>query len=203
MNSPPTPPNTRRRWLWPVIALWLALMGFVAWYGNRVPDVWFDPAQAAPHAFDDPAVVARFAQALSTVVALEPASTSLFIRFAQPDCPCEQFVDGYHQLMQPLLRKQGFGVLTLQPEQMTQLAASLGQELWQWIPATPAILLLDHQRTVAYFGPYHQAGICNSENSYLEPVLAALQARQPVNIINTLVNGCFCHYPQTNASLLP
>jgi hypothetical protein len=193
-------PHRNRRWLTLIIALWLVLMGLVIWYGKRVPNAWFDPAQVAPHGFTDPAQVALFHTALSATLGLPVDNGPLFIRFAQPDCPCEQFVDGYHQLMQPTLRKQGFTVVTVTPAQMQQLANRLGNRLWQWIPSTPAILLLDSSRSVAYFGPYHQAGICNSENSYLEPVLDALVNGDPVSIVNTLVEGCFCHYPAVVSS---
>ncbi len=60
------------------------------------------------------------------------------------------------------------------------------------IPATPSVVLFNPTGEVIYFGPYHQEGICNAENSYLEPVLAALQQGRDLAVLNTLVFGCFC-----------
>lgn len=191
----PPIPMRHRRWLLLAVMLWLGLMGLAWWLGNQVSPRPFDPARIAPHAFHDPATVEQLLQALQT---FEPALTGpgpLFIRFAQPDCPCERLVENYHLLLLPTLHKQGLQTITVMPERMQQLAALLGPALWEWIPSTPAILVLDKTGLPAYFGPYHQDGICNSENSYLEPVLEALRHDQPVHIINTLVDGCFCHYP--------
>lgn len=200
MNSTTQPPDRSRRWLVPIIASWLVLMALVAWYGTRMPTAWFDPAQIAPHDFADPVQLSDFRMALQDTLPLPPGAGPLFVRFAQPGCPCEQLVDSYHQLMVPSLRKQGFTVVTVTPSHMEQLAAKLGERLWQWVPSTPAILLLNSNGELAYFGPYHQAGICNSENSYLEPVLDALVNGEPVSIINTLVEGCFCAYPAATAA---
>lgn len=192
---PPTIPSRHRRWLLLAALLWFGMMGLVWWLGIQVSPRPFDPARIAPHAFHDPATVARLRQALQTFEPALSGQGSLFIRFAQPSCPCERLVENYHLLLLPALHKQGLQTVTVTPERMQLLAALLGTELWEWVPSTPAILVLDEAGQPAYFGPYHQDGVCNSENSYLEPVLAALRNKQPVNIINTLVEGCFCHYP--------
>lgn len=195
MSTTPAPVIRKRHWLLLLVLIWLGLMGLVWWLGHQLSPAWFDPARIAPHGFTESHNVDRFYQALTKVVPDLPADSAFFIRFAQPDCPCERYVENYHQLMLPTLKKQGLHPITLTPAMMQQMAQVLGPQLWEWVPSTPAILLLDQQRQVAYFGPYHQAGICNSENSYLEPVLQTLQQQQPVNIINTLVEGCFCPYP--------
>ncbi len=192
-------PNSRR-WLIPSLLVWLALMGLVWWLGNRGEPVWFDPAREAPHPLHDPANVTRLYQAINEHVTALPGDRPLFIRFSQPDCPCEALVDNYYQLLEPTLRKQGLEPFNFSSKTMEKLVQELGDDLWRWIPSTPAILILTQNRQVAYFGPFHQEGICNSANSYLEPVLEALQQHQQVNIINTLVQGCFCPYPKTRQS---
>lgn len=185
-----------RRWILLAALLWLGLMAVVWWQAKRtVAPAWFDPAQIAPHAFNDPANIARLLAALEEEQPSLKKGGALFIRFAQPDCPCEQLVENYHLLLTPSLQKQGLRVINLDSDAMQHLAARLGPELWEWVPSTPAILVLDARRSLAYFGPYHQEGICSSENSYLEPVLEALRQGRPVNIVNTLVEGCFCPFP--------
>lgn len=185
----------RRYWYWLVALVWLGLMGLVWLPDAQTKPVWFDPAQVAPHPFSETSHVQAFLAALPAIKPGISPDAPLFIRFVQPDCPCEKRVENYHQLLTPSLQKQGLQVVSLTPEDMQRLAQTLGPQLWQWVPSTPAILLIGSNQQPAYFGPYHQTGICNSDNSYLEPVLAALRNGQPVSIINTLVEGCFCAYP--------
>ena len=196
MSTQPAALSQRNLWLTLAAVVWLVLMAIVWWLGHQLSPTWFDPARVAPHGFTEPANTRRLLMALWELKPDLPRNQALFIRFAQPDCACERFVESYHQLMEPTLRKQGLYPVTLLPEDMERLASGLGPQLWEWIPSTPAILVTTQDHQIAYFGPYHQEGICNSENSYLEPVLQSLQADQPVSIVNTLVEGCFCSYPQ-------
>jgi hypothetical protein len=180
-------------------------MAGLLWYSLRLPQNWFDPLQTQPHAFNDPANAKRLIAALVHLhpdqLIMEPSTQApLFIRFRQNNCRCEQLVDAYHQLQTPLLQQQGYQVLTLEQDELEQLARTELPELLQWITATPAVMVVDRQGTLAYFGPYHQEGVCNSENSYLEPVLRALQSGQPVNIVNSLVFGCFCPTQENNSA---
>lgn len=195
-DSSPVPEGTdtkqvRPAWIYVILASWLVLIAGLLWFSLRQPQQWFDPAQIAPHPFNNTDTLAQFKTALITLQPDLSFSRPVFIRFTQAGCSCEKLVDAYHQLQTPLLQQQGYQVLTLDRAQLDRMHTSLPQ-LWQWISATPAVMVLDAQGGLAYFGPYHQEGVCNSENSYLEPVLQAVTDRQPVNILNTLVFGCFC-----------
>ncbi len=190
-DSSPAPGKGRTLWLYAILALWLVLVAGLLWFSLRQPQQWFDPAQAAPHPFSDTATLARFKSALLATQPQLSFTQPAFIRFTQAGCSCEKLVDAYHQLQTPLLQQQGIQVLTLDRAQLEKMQASV-PDLFQWISATPAVMVLDARGELAYFGPYHQEGVCNSENSYLEPVLQAVRAQQPVSIINTLVFGCFC-----------
>lgn len=198
--SPPPASASNRRWLTVILAFWLLLIVGLLWYAWRLPQQWFDPQQVQPHAFNDPAQVQRFVTALSHLKPDLNMGSPWFVRFRQADCRCEHLVDAYHQLQTSLLQRQEYQVVTLERDDITRLAQTELPELMQWISSTPAVLVLDRQGRLAYFGPYHQEGICNSENSYLEPVLQAVEEGRPVNIINTLVFGCFC---STTSSIPP
>lgn len=198
-NHAPTPPNARR-WLYVIALIWLLLVAGLLWYSLRLPRQWFDPLQTQPHAFNDAARLQEFTAALATLQPDLKPGQPLFIRFRQADCRCEQLVDAYHQLQTSLLQQQGYRVLTLEKNDLEQLAKNQLPELFSWITATPAVMVVDGNGALAYFGPYHQEGVCNSENSYMEPVLQAVNAQQPVNIINTLVFGCFCATEQSGAN---
>ena len=195
-----SPRNHWRLWLAASTGLTLLAVVVLVKLDNATPPQWFDPTQSAPHAFHDPANLARFQRSLQQVNPTLDLHKPVFIRFTQRDCPCERLVDAYHQLMVPLLTKEGFQVLTLNEADLTQLAGGGLPLIRQWVPSTPAVMVLNGTRGLAYFGPYHQEGVCNSKNSFLEPVLTAVKTGQPVNIVNTLVQGCFCHFPASVAA---
>jgi hypothetical protein len=60
------------------------------------------------------------------------------------------------------------------------------------ITSSPAVAIWDRQGHLAYFGPYSEGLICNSQNSFIEPILQALQANRPLNVTHTMAVGCYC-----------
>ncbi len=69
----------------------------------------------------------------------------------------------------------------------------------QALPASPAVAIWDRSGHLAYFGPYSEGAVCNSSNSFIEPVLDALLENRPVAAANTLAVGCFCDWQQATA----
>lgn len=62
------------------------------------------------------------------------------------------------------------------------------------LPASPAVAIWDRTGYLAYFGPYSEGAVCNSSNSFIEPVLDALLENRTVAAANTLAVGCFCDW---------
>ena len=60
------------------------------------------------------------------------------------------------------------------------------------ITSSPAVAIWNRQGKLAYFGPYSEGLVCNSQNSFIEPVLQALMADRPVNATHTMAVGCYC-----------
>lgn len=60
------------------------------------------------------------------------------------------------------------------------------------LPASPAVAIFDHFGNLAYFGPYSEGAVCNSSNSFVEPVLDALIQGRSVRATSNLAAGCFC-----------
>jgi len=125
---PPVKPR-HRRWILLAALFWFGLMLLVWWFGNRVSPAWFDPARIAPHAFHEPANVKQLLDALKALEPETDLSAPLFIRFSQPDCPCERLVENYHLLLTPTLQKQGLQVIDLTPDRLEQIAHRLGRGL--------------------------------------------------------------------------
>ncbi|TDV64618.1 DUF6436 domain-containing protein [Pseudomonas sp. LP_7_YM] len=60
------------------------------------------------------------------------------------------------------------------------------------ITSSPAVAIWDRQGNLAYFGPYSEGLVCNSQNSFIEPILQALEADRSVDATHTMAVGCYC-----------
>ncbi|NLU12675.1 MAG: thiol-disulfide isomerase [Gammaproteobacteria bacterium] len=126
-----------------------------------------------------------------------------FVHFWDPACPCnvgnqqhlaemlERYADEveFYHLQKPGSSGQLPKVLST----MRHLSGLPGAEQ---LPASPAVAIWDRAGQLAYFGPYSEGAVCNSSNSFIEPVLDALINNRPVKAANTLAVGCFCDWPQ-------
>ena len=126
-----------------------------------------------------------------------------FVHFWDPACPCnvgnqqhlaemlERYADDveFYHLQKPGSSGQLPKVLSA----MRHLSGLPGAEQ---LPASPAVAIWDRAGQLAYFGPYSEGAVCNSSNSFIEPVLDALINNRPVNAANTLAVGCFCDWQQ-------
>lgn len=131
------------------------------------------------------------------------------VHFWDPACPCNI---GNQQHLSELLARfepQGVRFYSVQkagsqgqlpaPLQSLQALAQLpGSER---LPASPAVAIWDRQGQLAYFGPYSEGATCNSGNSFIEPILEALNAGRSVNASNTLAVGCFCDWQAPETAL--
>ena len=107
-----------------------------------------------------------------------------FVHFWDPACPCNV---GNQQHLAEMLERYADEVEFYH----LQKPGSSGQ-----LPTSPAVAIWDRAGQLAYFGPYSEGAVCNSSNSFIEPVLDALINNRPVNAANTLAVGCFCDWQQ-------
>lgn len=155
------------------------------------PQQWFDASMQQPPLLAEQEQQRRLSEWLRQRFPQLQSDRAWFVRFKQSDCQCERFVELYHQSFVSQADATTMQVVTvdLSTDSLSEQERVLIQTL---IPATPSVVLFGPNGAVIYFGPYHQEGICNAENSYLEPVLQALQQGQDLVVLNTLVFGCFC-----------
>ncbi|MBA1201583.1 thiol-disulfide isomerase [Pseudomonas capeferrum] len=122
------------------------------------------------------------------------------VHFWDPACPCnvgnqqhlseliERFADKgvtFH-----VVRKRGsHGQLPANLSALQPLDGLLGDEQ---VPASPAVAIWDRDGKLAYLGPYSEGAVCNSGNSFVEPILEALIQGRQVRASNTLALGCYC-----------
>lgn len=123
------------------------------------------------------------------------------VHFWDPACPCNI---GNQQHLGELIQRfggaQGVDFYSVQkPGSHGQLPQTLnvirplntlpGAEQ---ITASPAVAIWDRDGKLAYFGPYSEGLTCNSNNSFIEPILLALSTGHPVDATHTMAVGCYC-----------
>ena len=125
--------------------------------------------------------------------------------YTQPDRPA-----GRGQKLMPSPVKQlalEHGIAVYQPASLRNAEAQAELAALQPIdempgsaelPASPAVAIWDREGQLAYFGPYSEGLVCNSSNSFIEPILEALEAGRKVDASNTLAVGCFCEWAETS-----
>ena len=127
------------------------------------------------------------------------------VHFWDPACPCNV---GNQQHLAELIETygpRGVDFYSVQkPGSHGQLPATLGRLKpldslpgAEQIPASPAVAIWDRNGKLAYFGPYSEGLTCNSSNSFIEPILQALESDRQINATHTLAVGCYCPWPVT------
>jgi hypothetical protein len=125
------------------------------------------------------------------------------VHFWDPACPCNV---GNQQHLSELVERyvpQGIEFYAVQkPGSHGQLPATLSRLKTinvlpgaEQIPASPAVAIWDRSGNLAYFGPYSEGLTCNSNNSFIEPILQALSEGRAVSATHTLAIGCYCPWP--------
>ncbi len=123
------------------------------------------------------------------------------VHFWDPACPCN--VGNQQHLSELVEHFSGAGGVDFyalrKPGTHGQLPSTLGAVKSleslpgvERITSTPAVAIWDRQGNLAYFGPYSEGLVCNSQNSFIEPILQALKADRPVNVTHTMAVGCYC-----------
>lgn len=67
--------------------------------------------------------------------------------------------------------------------------------LRHFLPATPAVIIFDANSELVYLGPYADGAFCNTESSFIEPLIKRVgAAAAPLDSgwVNTVARGCYC-----------
>lgn len=126
-----------------------------------------------------------------------------FVHFWDPACPCnvgnQQHLAellahyGPHNVAFYVVQKAGsHGQLPLPLQDLQPLPGLIGD---QTLPASPAAAIWNTQGELVYVGPYSEGAICNTDNSFIEPLLEALLDGRPVQASYNLAEACFCDWP--------
>lgn len=123
------------------------------------------------------------------------------VHFWDPDCPCNAETDAHLRYLIGLHRNADVAFYSVQrPGSTGEIAPFLrgrmqplpGIDGMQSLPASPALAIWDRDGNLAYAGPYSEGLVCNSSNSFVEPVLDALTQGRQVSLASGLAVGCYC-----------
>ncbi len=177
-------------------ALITLLCAAALWLGYQ----WFEGRYI--RAFSDR--TALFAgEGLKLPADLEGPGRIRVVHFWDPACPCN--VGNQEHLSELVTQFSGAdgadfyavqkpGTHGQLPSTLSAIKPLSGLPGAERITSTPAVAIWDRQGRLAYFGPYSEGLICNSQNSFIEPILQALQANRPVNATHNLAVGCYCRW---------
>jgi len=185
-------PRTRHRTAF--IALTTVICAAALWAGYE----WFEGRYI--RAFSDQ--TALFAgDVLSLPPTLAGPGRIRVVHFWDPACPCNVGNQEHlSQLVEHFAGANGVDFYAVQkPGTHGQLPSTLsaikplaslpGAER---VTSSPAVAIWDRQGKLAYFGPYSEGLVCNSQNSFIEPILLALKADRTVSATHTMAVGCYC-----------
>lgn len=126
------------------------------------------------------------------------------VHFWDPACPCNvgnqqhltELVDQYIPQGVEFYAVQKPGSHGQLPSTLSRLKTITVLPGSEQIPASPAVAIWDRSGKLAYFGPYSEGLTCNSNNSFIEPILQALSEGRAVGATHTLAVGCYCPWPE-------
>ncbi len=184
--------------------LLIALLTLASLIGLALAYRWFETRYL--RTFDERAAVFSGAE-LQLPAELSGPGAIRLVHFWDPACPCNvgnqqhlaELIEHYapQGVQFHVVRKHGSQgrlpaeLAALQP--LDELPGSAD------LPASPAVAIWDKQGQLAYFGPYSEGLVCNSSNSFIEPILEALAAGRKVDASNTLAVGCFCQWAEPDS----
>jgi len=75
-----------------------------------------------------------------------------------------------------------------------QMAAAEIKQLFDFVPASPSVMVFDQMGELAYFGPYSGGAVCGSGEDYVEKTANLLDQGQNPHWVNQESIGCLCQW---------
>lgn len=172
-----------------LVVLWLVIVATAFWWfalrdlrpfvqeGTSVNTAALFDADRLPR-------IQRFLAAHASL-AQESAAGLTLLHLRDPACRCNRFSDPHVAALRRDYGSRGVRIETLGVS-MTQ------RDLADWLPATPAALLIDRQQRVLYLGPLSEAANCGRDNAPVERALDDALAGHGTAAATRLGTGCFC-----------
>ncbi|WP_416421481.1 DUF6436 domain-containing protein [Pseudomonas sp. App30] len=125
------------------------------------------------------------------------------VHFWDPACPCNVVNEQHLAELTEQFAAKGVRFYSVQRQSSRgNLPRSLGITSLPDLPgsdrisASPAVAIWDRAGKLAYFGPYSEGAVCSSSNSFIEPILKALDTGLTVQATHMFAVGCYCPWQQ-------
>src|SRR5699024_4321148 len=174
-------------------------VALILWLGSMATGLWWYKTRFIRPFSETTAIFSG--QQLRLPANLAGAGKIRFVHFWDSSCPCNvgtqqhlaAMIEPYRGTVEfyHFPKPGSSGQLPKALSSMRHLSSLPGAED---LPASPAVAVWNNHGELAYFGPYSEGAVCNSSNSFIEPVLNALLDNRPVAAANTLAVGCFCQW---------
>ncbi|HHA2859445.1 DUF6436 domain-containing protein [Stenotrophomonas maltophilia] len=187
----------RRRWLLPtMIALACLFMAGVA------AALWQYFGYSAQSTFTEQAIVFDDSQLRLPADLAGDTGRIRVVHFWDPACGvCNRETGAHLSYLISMYRRAGIDFYAIRrPGTQGELPEPLRNKVIhlptiggiEHIPASPAVAIWDRQGHLAYAGPYSIGMVCNSANSFVEPLLDRLVRGETVRPKGLLAVGCYC-----------
>ncbi len=172
-------------WWW-LMALWLAACAAGLWFYSQSHISDFDPTLSLNQAAADAGFENRLSEVLREASVLPG---SLVHIGPQRGCYCDTLAQRHHQAILNAL--PGYKSVALNVAQLPWVA--------QWLMRLPALVLLDDNGKVRYFGPYALGAGCFNGNTLKNQIVSTLRAdiAPPGPLVISEATGCFCNAAQS------
>lgn len=160
-----------------LLLVWLSLVFIAAYYFISKRLTEFDP-----HNQLEQFSASGLGQQLQQQLFTQPLAAQTIVHISRKGCDCNPLNQAHKQDINQLAQSYNFDAIELD-------ISELDTEL---IPSTPALLVLDKQQQLLYFGPYSQGFACTEANGFVAAVLKNYQHGFNSELVVSQAKGCYC-----------
>lgn len=169
--------------LWLALAVWLSvILGLLSW-SSLSQLVVFDHTGNLYRASQVGDFETRIVEALEK---LHGDSQKTVIHFGTNDCTCQWVAAPHIHSVKQLARQSGYQNLDV------DIQGDLGQLFADFIPATPAIAIIDGTGALTYLGPYSTGIYCSAGEGIVERFIKQTHYPNLGVVIPFDATGCYC-----------
>ncbi|XOV77609.1 MAG: DUF6436 domain-containing protein [Aestuariibacter sp.] len=163
-----------------VFSVWALIAGGLLYFSNATKLISFDPQghlgqKAASMDFDQQFLFWLNKQGLKT--------HSTVIHITEPDCPCFAISQPHRKSVAALATTYNF----------ENQHIDWNEAMSDYVPASPAVVVISDNGRLAYFGPYSSGAFCTADNGLVEPFIKGKRQTLPGAVVITDAIGCYCN----------
>ncbi|WP_426359452.1 DUF6436 domain-containing protein [Pseudocolwellia sp. HL-MZ19] len=181
-SSNPNPQNGSKTeaplHLYIIVFVWLGFTVLAAAYFITDRLVAFDPSQKLNNMSQNALV-----EKIKAEFELPNNLSNTLINFVSENCRCNQTSSSHLSDVK----------MTAERENMSVINVVIPDNFSGIIPSTPAVLALDHNSELIYFGPYSEGLSCGSGEGIIDLVMSNYKKGFNAKLIMTSTEGCYCN----------